>query len=248
MRTKSVATLSLLCFLVTSTLTGCATFRAGSDTIAEKTGLEKSTAEITTGVGLGVIGGGLVGQIVGGTTKSTLIGALLGGLAGGLVAAQDAKDRDLQAAEKLAQQINLMGIITEKPTILSSIKEEEIVEKDGTQKENIVLPTQKAAKSGEIKKVAYFSAIQYPVPQVSIKDKSPTLSATLNETGKFAISRDTRVQIFVEHFDPDQGKWLAGEIKKGFGKAKNPPKITIKKIPIDEKTIISVVAENSLKA
>lgn len=250
MKPKISITIMLCCFLVTS-LTGCSTFRAGSDTIAEKTGLEKSTAETATGAALGAIGGGLVGQLLGGNTKSTMIGAALGAIFGGLAASADAKDRDLQDAERLATKIQLMGIIREKPEVISTVKEEEIVEKDGTPKKNIVLTQQKnvsPAKPGEIKKVAYFSAFSYPVPTVSLNDKSPTLSTTLMRTGEFAVSRDTPVQVVVLAHDDAQGKWMAEEIKKGFGKAKKQPKITVKKTVEDQSSAVSVIAENSLKA
>lgn len=247
MKSKIVTTLMLCCFLATSTLTGCATFRGGSDTIADKTGMERSTAETATGAALGALGGGLVGQLLGGGTKSTIIGALLGGF----VASADAKDRDLQDAERLATKIQLMGIIREKPEVLSTVKDEEIVEKDGTPRANIVLPQQKnvtPARPGEIKKVAYFSAFSYPVPAVSLNDKSPTLGTTLMRTGEFAISRDTPVQVIVLAHDDAQGQWMAEEIKKGFGKAKKQPKITVKKTTEDQDAVVSVIAENSLKA
>lgn len=250
MKSKIVATLLLCCFLVTS-LTGCATFRAGSDIIADKTGMEKSTAETATGAALGAIGGGLVGQLLGGDTKSTMIGAALGAILGGFAAAADAKDRDLQDAERLATKIQLMGIIREKPEVISTIKEQEIVEKDGTPKRNIVLPQQKTVASvrpGEIKKVAYFSSFSYPVPCVSLNDKSPTLAQTLMRTGEFAISRDTPVQVVVLAHDDVQGKWMVDEIKKGFGKAKSQPKITVKKTAEDQDAVVSVIADNSLKA
>lgn len=252
MKRDLVSILVLCCFVATSTLTGCATFRAASDTIAEKTGMEKSTSETVTGAALGALGGGLVGQMLGGNTKSTVIGAALGALIGGFVADADAKDRDLRDAELLAINVEAMGIIRQKPEVISTIKEEEIVEKDGTPKKNIVLPPQQKnstpARPGEIKKVAYFSAFSYPVPYVSLRDKSPTLASTLIRTGEFAISRDTPVQVVVLAHDDVQGKWMVDEIKKGFGKAKNQPKITVKKTTGDQPAVVSVIAENSLKA
>lgn len=250
MKSRIIAVLICCCFLAT-TLSGCATFRAGSDTLAEKTGMEKSTAETATGAALGAIGGGLVGQLLGGGTKSTIIGAALGALLGGFVASADAKDRDLQDAERLATKIQLMGIIREKPEVLSTVKDEEIVEKDGTPRANIVLPQQKnftPPRPGEIKKVAYFSAFSYPVPAVSLNDKSPTLASTLKQTGEFAITRNTPVQVVVLAHDEIQGKWMVQEIKKGFGKAKSQPKITVKKTTDYQDAVVSVIAENSLKA
>lgn len=251
MKSKIVATLLLCCFLVTSSLTGCATFRSGSDTISDKTGMEKSAAETFMGAAVGAIGGGLVGQLLGGDTKSTLIGAAFGSILGGFVGAADAKDRDLRDAERLAINVEAMGIIRQKPEVISTIKEEEIVEKDGTTKKNIVVHQQKNAtpsKPGEIKKVAYFSAFSYPVPYVSLKDKSPTLATTLMRTGEFAVTRDTPVQIVVLAHDDVQGEWMVEEIKKGFGKAKKQPKITVKKTIEDQDAVVSVIAENSLKA
>lgn len=250
MKSRIISVLICCCFLAT-TLAGCATFRAGSDTVADKADMEKSTAATVTGAALGAIGGGLVGQLLGGDTKSTIIGSIAGAILGGFVGAADAKDRDLRDAERLAIKVQAMGIVREKPEVISTIKEEEIVEKDGTPKQNIVVPQQKnatSARPGEIKKVAYFSAFSYPVPTVSLNDKSPTLAATLNRTGEFAITRDTPVQVVVLAHDDVQGKWMVEEIKKGFGKAKKQPKITVKKTTEDQDAGVSVIAENSLKA
>ena len=249
MKTKYVATLILSCFLLTSTLTGCATVRSTSDTVADKTGMEKSTAETMTGAGIGAAAGALLGQIIGGDTKSTLIGAGIGAAIGGIFAHLDAKDRDLQAAEELAEKIKTAGM--EKPTVTSTVKEETLVEKDGTPKKNLVVTQEKnvsPAKPGEIKKVAYFTGLSYPVPPSSLAAKSPTLSSTLKQTGEFAAGRDVPVQVVVEAANDEQGKWMAGEVKKGFGKGVTQPKITVKKVEAGKTAITVLPATTQLSA
>ncbi len=189
--------------------------------------MEKSTAETATGAGVGAAAGALFGQLLGGNTKSTLIGAGIGAAIGGIFAHLDAKDRDLQAAEEFSKKIEAAGL--EKPAVTSTVKEQTI-------------------KPGEIKKVAYFAGLSYPVPESSLAVKSSTLSSTLKQTGEFATGRDVPVQVVVEAANEEQGKWMAGEVKKGFGKAKNQPKVTVKKTVGDQPAVVSVFAENSLKA
>lgn len=243
---KKIISVALLISLATG---GCATVRSASDTVADKTGMEKSTAETMTGAGIGAAAGALLGQIIGGDTRSTLIGAGIGAAIGGIFAHFDAKDRDLQAAEELAEKIKTAGM--EKPTVTSTVKEETIVEKDGTPKKNLVVTQEKnsaAAQPGEIKKVAYFSGLSYPIPESSLAAKSPTLSSTLKQTGEFADGRDMPVQVVVEAANDEQGKWMVGEVKKGFRKGTTQPKITVKKVEAGKTAINVIPATSQLKA
>ena len=164
---------------------------------------------------------------------------------GGIFTHLDAKDLDLQAAEELAEKIKTEGGL-ERLTVTSTIKEETLVEKDGTPKKNLVVTQEKnasPAKPGEIKKVAYFSGLSLLVPVTSLAAKSFPLSETLNKMGGFATSRNVHVQVVVEATDEQNGEWLATEVKKGFEKGKTQPKITVKKITSGKATI-SVISDN----
>ena len=243
MKQKIVALFVCCSLLITS---GCATMRSTSDSIADSLGTDKGATQTATGATAGAVAGGLVGQLLGGNTTSTVIGALIGGAIGGFFAYSDAKDRGLFEAEKLAEKLKSEGI--ENPVIHSEVREEPITDDKGELKKNVVVPDQKTTtaskpvyKPNEVKKIAYFKGISYPVPDSSLLAKSPTLSSTLQETGAFALSRQP-VEIVVEAKDDSAGKWMQSELKKGFGKSKNQPKITVTKPAKDKPAMVHVIA------
>lgn len=251
MKQKIIALLMCCSLLVTS---GCATMRSTSDSIADSLGTDKGTTQTATGATAGAVAGGLVGQLLGGNTTSTVIGALIGGALGGFFAYADAKDRGLFEAEKMVEKLKSEGI--ENPVIHSEVREEAITDDKGELKKNVVMLEQKNTttakpvyRANEVKKVAYFKGLSYPIPESSLLAKSKTLSSTLRETGAFALSRQP-VEVVVEAKDDAAGKWMATELKKGFGKTKNSPKIIVTKGQKDKPAMIHVIvpAQQPLKA
>ena len=240
MKVKIMAAAMMSCFLLTS----CATMRAGSDSIADALGTDKGTTETATGAVAGAAAGGLIGQLLGRSTTATVIGMLTGGLVGGILGHQDAKDRGLFEAEKLAETIRTdVGV---KAKIQSEVREESIADESGNLKKNVLVSTTTDTtstigyKPNEVRNIAYFKGLAYDLPESSLASKSATLAETLEKTGRFAASRQTPVQVIIQTTHPGDSKWCASQVKKGFPK-KGAPRLVIQKAQTGKPSQIQVI-------
>lgn len=189
-------------------LSGCASVQQASDDMANKMGVSKAGGGAAVGATLGCAGGAVLGYLTGvGAGKGCVAGAVIGGVVG----YADGRQRDLNDAKKLVEDLKSINLSDKQLSATDSAlyapevhsREIEVTQKD---------------KPAE--KVAAFKSLTVPIPEGSIHDRSPNVKTTLGKIGGFASSRATDTVIVVAVEKKDR-KFVEEELNQGIASA--PP-------------------------
>lgn len=197
---------TLIAISVGVLLSGCATVQQTSDEMAQKMGVSKAGGGATVGAALGCAGGAVLGYVTGvGAGKGCVAGAVVGGVAGYI----DGRQRDLDDARKLAEDL--------KPTNTTDVSARDVA-RYTPKVETREVEVQQKDKS--VEKVAAFKSITVPIPPGSIHDRSPSVKTALGKIGSFAASRSTDTVIVVAVAKKDR-KFVEEQLNQGIESA--PP-------------------------
>jgi len=189
-------------------LSGCAAVQQTSDDMAKKMGVSKAGGGAAVGATLGCAGGAVLGYMTGiGAGKGCAAGAVIGGVVG----YTDGRQRDLNDAKKLVEDINSMNSSDKQLSAANSARYAPEVQS----REVEVKQKDKPAE-----KVAAFKSLTVPIPEGSIHDRSPNVKTTLGKIGSFASSRATDTVIVVAVEKKDR-KFVEEELNQGIASA--PP-------------------------
>ncbi len=197
---------TVVAILVAIILTGCETVEQTSNEVAQKMGVSNAGSGATLGAALGCAGGAVLGYATGvGAGKGCVAGAVVGGATGYL----DGRQRDLDDAKKLAQELSPVN------SSVTGFKEaEQYVPKVETQEVEV----QQKDKPNE--NVTAFKSITVPIPLGSIHDHSPAVKTTLGKIGRFAASRSTDTVIMVTATKNDR-IFIEDELNQGIDSAQS---------------------------
>lgn len=198
---KTVISISV-CFL----LSGCAAVQQTGDDMAKEMGVSKAGGGATVGAAAGCVGGAVLGYLAG---VGAGTGCIAGAVVGGAVGYTDGRQRDLDDAKKLVEDI--------KSTNLS---DKQASSSDSTQytPEIQTREIEVTQKDKPVEKVSAFKSLTVPIPQGSIHDRSPAVEKTLSKIGGFAASRSTDTVIVVAVAKKDR-KFIEKELDEGIASA-----------------------------
>lgn len=186
---------------------GCATVQTASDDISKKMGMSKAGGGATVGAVVGCAGGAILANLIGNDAGA---GCVAGAVVGGVIGYADGRQRDLDDAKKLAEELNSINS-SEKQTssndTLRYTAEVQTREIEVTQ------------KNQPAKKAAGFKSLAVPIPSGSLHDRSPGVQKTLGKIGDFAASRSTDTVIIVVVDKKDQ-HFVADALNQGIASAK----------------------------
>lgn len=189
-------------------LSGCASVQKTSDEMAQKMGVSKAGGGAAVGATLGCAGGAVLGYVTGaGAGRGCVAGAAIGGVIG----YADGRQRDLNDAKKLVEDLKSIHSTDSHLSATDSARyTPEVHSRE-------VEVTQENKPS---EKVAAFRSITVPIPEGSIHDRSPSVKTTLSKIGGFAASRATDTVIVVA-VDKKDRKFVKAELDQGIASA--PP-------------------------
>ena len=189
-------------------LSGCAAVQQTSDDMAKKMGVSKAGGGAAIGATVGCAGGAVLGYMTGiGAGKGCAAGAVIGGVVG----YTDGRQRDLNDAKRLVEELKSINSSDKQLSAANSARyasEVQTREIEVTQNDK---PTEK---------VAAFKSLAVPIPEGSIHDRSPAVKTTLGKIGGFAASRATDTVIVVAVEKKDR-KFVEEELNQGIASA--PP-------------------------
>lgn len=198
---------SLLALALSSLMVGCATVQQMSDNAAQKMGVSKAAGGATIGASAGCAGGAMLGYITGAGARN---GCLAGAVVGGVIGYMDGKQRDLDDAKKLAEDIKKINSTTVSDSSGSIAMPDPVV-----QERNVKV----ARKDKPEEVVKGFKSIEIPLPPNSVETHSNGAEKTLGKIGDFAASRSTDTVIVVSAAVKDR-KFVAESLKQGIENAK----------------------------
>ncbi len=187
-------------------LSGCATVQKSGDDMAQKMGVSKAGGGAAVGVAAGCAGGAILGYITGAGVRD---GCLAGAVIGGIIGYADGRQRDLDDAKKLVEDLksinasNNQMTATEAARYVPAVQSREI---------------EVAHKDKPAEKVAAFKSLTVPIPEGSLHDRSTAVQTTLGKIGGFASSRTTDT-ILVVAVDPKDRKFVEAELNQGIASA-----------------------------
>ena len=186
-------------------LSGCAAVQQTSDDLANKMGVSKAGGGAAVGATLGCVGGAALGYLTGaGAGRGCVAGAVVGGVVGYI----DGRQRDMDDAKKLAEELQTINVpdkqasASETARYAPEVQSREVAPKDK--------PTER---------VAAFKSLTVPIPPSSIHDRSPNVKTTLSKIGGFAASRSTDTVIVVAVAKKDR-KFVEEQLSSGIETAK----------------------------
>ncbi len=198
---------TLIAVAVGLLFTGCATVQQAGDDIAQKTGMSKAGGGATVGATVGCAGGAVLGYVTGaGAAKGCLAGAVVGGVAGYI----DGRQRDLDDAKKLADELKTANTANSKSA------------EDTAKYTPVVQSEEVPSKEKPTEKINTFKKLSVPIPQASLTEQSPSVKTTLGKIGGFAASRTTDTTISVAVASKDK-KFVENQLNFGIQAAEPNP-------------------------
>lgn len=185
---------------------GCATVQKTSDDMSKKMGVSKAGGGAVVGATVGCAGGAVVGYVTGiGVAEGCAGGAAIGGLIG----YADGRQRDLDDAKKLVEELK---------TINASEKQASSSDVSRYAPELQTKQISVTQKDKQPEKVAAFKSLSVPIPAGSIHDRSPNAQKTLGKIGDFAASRSTDT-VIVAAVDEKDRKFVGESLNQGISTA-----------------------------
>ena len=198
---------TVIAISVSILFSGCATMQKASDDTSQKMGVSKAGGGATVGAAAGCAGGALLGYLTGNGAGA---GCVAGAVVGGVIGYADGRQRDLDEARKLVEDLQLINS-SEKQALSNDnsryapkveTREIEVAQKDNKPSE----------------KVAAFKSLAVPIPSASLQERSPSARKTLGKIGSFAASRFTDTVIVVAVDKKDQ-KFVEDALNQGISTA-----------------------------
>lgn len=198
---------TVIAISISMLFSGCASVQSTSDDLAKKMGMSKAGGGAVVGATVGCAGGAFLGYVTGAGVGE---GCAAGAVVGGLIGYADGRQRDLDDAKKLVEEIRSIA-----PPV------QHVSSEDASRYEPKVQSQQISVKRKDRKpeQVTAFKSLSVPVPAGSIHDRSPSAQKTLGKIGGFAASRSTDTVIYVAVDEKDR-KFVAESLNQGISNSK----------------------------
>lgn len=184
---------------------GCATVQKASDDMSQKMGASKAGGGAAIGAAAGCAGGAILGYLTGNGAGA---GCVAGAVVGGVIGYADGRQRDLDDAKKLVDELKSINSSEKQASSNTSSYAPEVQTRE----------IEVAQKDKPIEKVAAFKSLAVPIPSGSLQDRSPGVQKTLGKIGGFAASRSTDTVIVVA-VDKKDRKFVEDALNQGISTA-----------------------------